>query len=127
MQRDRLNLRGSRLRAGAIGALLILAPQPSRADESWLAKSTAFPTLSAALKIDAAGCGHDLAVTGAALFALRQRVGDHCGGKVAPAKCPRDEKQGTINRPAFIVCTRPSIVWDWKLLTLIRVRSFASV
>jgi hypothetical protein len=34
MQRDRRNLRGSRLGAGAIGALLTLAPQASRADES---------------------------------------------------------------------------------------------
>jgi hypothetical protein len=34
MQCDRLNLKGSRLGACAIGALLILAPQASRADES---------------------------------------------------------------------------------------------
>src|SRR5437868_248909 len=34
MQRERRNLRGSRLGAGAVGALLILAPQASRADES---------------------------------------------------------------------------------------------
>jgi hypothetical protein len=34
MRRDHLNLRGSRLGASAIGALLILAPQASRADES---------------------------------------------------------------------------------------------
>jgi hypothetical protein len=34
MQRERWNLRGSRLGAAAMGALLILAPQASRADES---------------------------------------------------------------------------------------------
>lgn len=34
MQRNRRNSRGSRLVAGAIGALLVLAPQVSRADES---------------------------------------------------------------------------------------------
>lgn len=34
MQRDRRNLKGLRLGAGAIGALLILAPQASHADES---------------------------------------------------------------------------------------------
>lgn len=34
MQRDRLNWSSLRLGAGAIGALLILVPQVSRADES---------------------------------------------------------------------------------------------
>ena len=45
----------------------------------WVRKIDGISDAQRRLKIDAAGCRHDIAVIGAALFALRQRVGDRRG------------------------------------------------